>query len=550
MINVAKKKKVRADKWASEQETSMEIDDDVDVRSKYRLSKDFSTMEDLESVMQPEENEQNQKQASEKSFSEQAEMEKNMEADDDIMLSESSELRKNSLSINHGEIANSNNAPSISQTKCKKNYVGEVCQFLLRNYEMVSDMNFRSINVYYPEPGVYQKKTLMDFKLFVRESCRERNIKAEQTLTSFMLKEIFDRLLTEPSIQIKNKTFQDISRLLNFRNGIVNIVTREFLEHSPKYFFLDVIPLNYELDEGLDMPCFNTLLSTTCSTKEDQKLLMEIFSYAVSNFHCAKNLFVFIGRPHTGKSMWLKLMEMYVGSATTCHVPPHDFSNRFNKSLFSRARLNTVGEIEGKEICNTAVLKSIVAAEPIMAEFKGKDPFQFVPLVNCVFATNAMLDVKAALREDALYERFIFIEFNTQISKENWVPDYEKIVFEREGAAIAKRIVETLHILYENNFQFTLSFRSKSLKKEFVCGNDPVRNFLDDQCIIATSYRISSRDITDACKKYCLDNAFTMPSGIALSLGIQRITGIKKKKIRIQKKTLQGYMGIGLKHNE
>lgn len=249
--------------------------------------------------------------------------------------------------------------------------------------------------------------------------------------------------------------------------------------------------------------------------------------------------------------MFLKLLTHLVGgNEFVSSITLDQLSRRFSTSALYRKKINQAGELDVKKIVSSAVIKSVIGGDIIDAEFKGKDHFSFQCHTKCVFATNQLPVLDAKVREDAFFDRFQFIEFDTPVPRDRQITNFEKTLLNREGEGILFKCVEILHQLLQNRLQFAVSAQAKKLKERFQNEKNPVEMFLEERCVFDTSCSVTNQDLFGDYVQYCRENCFDAQfTNHMFVKEVLRVTGLPKKKLHKHRASsaLWGIEGIDLK---
>ena len=225
-------------------------------------------------------------------------------------------------------------------------------------------------------------------------------------------------------------------------NGTYDLLAHELGEHCRKDQLLFHLP--YEYDREADCPLFLQTLQEIFEPDEDRvekiNFLQEYFGYCLTSdlrFH--KALFLY-GPGGNGKSVVLDILRALVGE-----------ENILNSSLKELARPARLAELIGKTVLISSELsvhdfkgdslfKQLTSGEPLTADKKYKDPFQFTPTAKIVMSTNNM---PAVFDHSYGFERrIIILTFNREFSEGNRDTRRTKTILKDELPGIFNWAVE------------------------------------------------------------------------------------------------------------
>jgi len=190
---------------------------------------------------------------------------------------------------------------------------------------------------------------------------------------------------------------------------------------------------------------------------------------------------ILTGSGSNGKTMFLKGMQK-IFKEYSISLTPQKLSERFGPSSLYGKLVNICSEIEGDGgyLKNTAQLKAIVSGEPLTAEYKGKDAFQFEPVANLIFSCNTVPKTKD--KTAGWYRRQLIIPFDNTFQA-NSVIGYEmeqNMITELPG--IFNWLIEGLRRVKIRG-RFIVSDDLKKVQTDFKAINDPIEGFIAD-CLI------------------------------------------------------------------
>jgi len=421
--------------------------------------------------------------------------------------------------------------------------------------KLLNRHNFKVHNedvyVYIEDLGYFKKLTINELKILIRNGWNER---IEMQLNKYKVDDIIDRIKGNKTLQIDSESFDKNDNLINFKNKVYCIGNDELFNHSPKYNFKSFIDANYNLEmKDKKGKVFRKFIEQcTEGDKKKTKLLQEICGYTFSNYSNAKKFFVFIGKPHTGKSTLLDILKDIIGSEYTSAIPLHKLGDRFMTANLFEAKLNISGELNEGELKGLNTIKSLTGNDDLIAERKGKDPFVFKNRSKLIFAGNHMPLLKRLDSTSAFFDRIIFVTFNNTISEDQRDLNLkEKLLDEKDY--IVYWAMKGLRRLIENNFIFTNCSESTDFKNQYIQDVNTAISFIETCCEVNKndkSLRSHKKDLYNSYYKYCNANCLTPLSKTEFFNQIKTMS-FEKKKFRINNSSpLEGYIGISIKNRD
>lgn len=404
------------------------------------------------------------------------------------------------------------------------------------------------VYLYINQYGYFKKLTPSELKVIIRKGWPEW---IERQLTKYKVDDVIDRLKGSHVLQINSDSFDKYTGLVNFENYVLDVNNGDLYEHSPKFNFKSYIKANYYTNMNKNRgETFRGFINQCIEGDEDKgKLLQEICGYVISNFFNAKKFFVFIGKPHTGKSTLLDLLKEIIGSEYTSAIPLHKLGDRFMTANLFEAKLNISGELNEGELKGLNTIKALTGNDDIIGERKGRDPFVFKNKAKLVFAGNQMPLLKNLDSTSAFFDRIIFVTFNNTIPEHKRDLELKEKML-REKDYIVYWAIKGLKRLIKNNFIFTTCKSSTDFKNKYVEEVNTVISFIQQCCLLDRNdyrLRIHKKDLYHSYYQYCTNNCLGAVGKLEFFNQINGLS-LEKKKFRYNKSTpLEGYLGITLK---
>ena len=301
--------------------------------------------------------------------------------------------------------------------------------------------------------------------------------------------------------------------ILNFKNGLLNMETKTFFDHTSEYFTTS--QLKVEFDENADCPLFReTLSSMMLGDIELIRLVQEIMGYCISYEVKAEKVFIFTGEGANGKSLLAKTIIELCGKENTSTLSMSDLEKPFERFQLVNKLLNVSTENElGSKGLNSEPLKIISSGERITVEEKFKMSFSYEPYVKLLFAANRLPFSKD--KSFGLARRLIIVPFKMQyVTNPKGVNQskmdvylFDKLMDELSG--ILNFAIAGFQRLKDNDFQFTKSKVSDEILHEYKVEINPILDFYIDKVRSGSNEsRISKKDLYNKYIDWCEENNY------------------------------------------
>ena len=428
------------------------------------------------------------------------------------------------------------------ESKIKKPISYEIFKLLMGKYDFKCWNG--QIYVYLGGEGRYKNLVENKLKTLIRSRWSEE---IQEKISRNVMLEIVERLLTEPSIQVDEDYFNCYSYLMNFLNGVLDLRTDEFMEHSPEYRFTNCIQAKYNpFNKGGHT--FKRFIKTCMGDNQGkEKHLQEVLGYMLSEFYTAKKVPILIGEPHSGKSTLGRIVSTLIGKEHVASVPLHKLRERFIPAHLSTKKVNICSEIGDEVLSNIEIFKAITGNDELVAEFKGKDHFTYKSKIKLMFSGNLMPILKNRDITSAFFDRLTFINFNYTVPEKDRDHNLEDKLLSEDKEYIIAWAVKGVRRLMNNNFVFSESEESVQYKKRYIIEQNNTIDFVKSKCIIAKGEKAHLKELYSAYIRYCSENCFNAYSKDDFFSEISKYE-VKKKKFRLDgSNPLWGYEGITLR---
>ncbi len=185
-----------------------------------------------------------------------------------------------------------------------------------------------------------------------------------------------------------------------------------------------------------------------------------------------------------GKSVLIKLLQVVFSRSATSSVKPQQFDARFANAELAGSRINFATELPENDILASDTLKGVITGDPMQAERKYRDPFQFQPRAGHIFAANEFPRVVAT--DDAFWRRWIVMPFNRRFTPQgdpgaDRIPALEEQIIDNgELSGVLARMIDGVKRLIEQG-AYTDVPSAVRCKKKWRRQSNPIEQFLIDE---------------------------------------------------------------------
>ena len=290
---------------------------------------------------------------------------------------------------------------------------------------------------------------------------------------------------------------------IHFKNGTYWINERKFTEE--KQFCLNRLPVEYHPDAPPPVKWFAFLNELLYS--EDIVTLQEFAGYVMIPTNKGQKMMIVVGNGGEGKSRIGRVMRAILGDNMNTGSFQKLATDRFSRADQEGKLLLLDDDIELKALSDTNILKTIVTLEDKYdLERKGKQSVQGDLYVRLMGFGNGQLSALYD-RSDGFYRRQITLQVKDKDANRTDDRDLgDKLIAEREG--IVLWMLEGLHRLIDNQFEFTISDRTARNMEEAKKSDNNIIDFLEAEGYvrIEPGTMATSRQLYGAYRKWCEDN--------------------------------------------
>lgn len=280
----------------------------------------------------------------------------------------------------------------------------KVAEWLLQNYHFLTIQDTQELYVY--NEGVYipegEKIIIEAIRKALGEQCSIYDRNETKAIIS-------DATLADRTIFNHNPDHK-----ICVENGILNLDTMEFTEHSAREYFQTKIPVKYEpLAECPNIEKFHSEIVD----QSDVQTLEELIAYCLYPEYPIHKAVMLIGFGANGKSTWLSMVKAFLGKENSSGLSLQQLGNsRFATSSLVGKFANIYADIPDSSLKNTGTFKMLVGQDLIGAEIKFGKHFTFENHAKLLFSANKIPETSDDT--DAFFRRWIIIVFPNRFTDE------------------------------------------------------------------------------------------------------------------------------------
>lgn len=313
--------------------------------------------------------------------------------------------------------------------------------------------------------------------------------------------------LTEsrPMLEVDVKDLDSNPFLLNTPGGTVDLIQCTMRPHDPADLCTKITAVAPSKDGMDEWKSF--LDRITCGDKELKDYLQLISGMVLVGKVFCENLIIAYGNGGNGKSTFFnaiyKVMGDYAGTISAEILTANCRKNKSPELAEVRAkRLILAPELEEGTRLDTAMTKKMCSTDPVKAEKKFKDPFEFIPSHTTIVYTNHLPAVGTI--DKGTWDRLIVVPFLANLrGSDGEIKNYADYLFEHCGGSILGWMIVGAKKFIDANYIIDLPSVVKDAIESYRQENDWLKNFLMDCCEIHPSYKVPAGSLYGMYKTYC-----------------------------------------------
>jgi P4 family phage/plasmid primase-like protien len=297
-------------------------------------------------------------------------------------------------------------------------------------------------------------------------------------------------------------TDHEPTELLNTHSGLLNWRTHELRPHEPE------LPSTYQIPHAWNptalCPMFDEWL-TQVLPDDCHEFIWEVMGYLLLPANPFHKAILLHGTGRNGKSTWLRLVEHLIGTRHVSHRTLQELQeDRFATSSLYRKVANIAGDLDQRRLANTDNFKMATGGDPIAAQRKYGDTFEFVCTATFAFAANE-LPGTADLTE-GFFSRWIVVPFRGYFPAGKADPHLgDRLIGEAEG--IIFKAIEGLHRVMDRG-RFDLPTSVLAATEDYRVKADPVRQFSAERIEVDFDAEVKRTWLHDAYQEWCRHNGY------------------------------------------
>lgn len=338
------------------------------------------------------------------------------------------------------------------------------------NFKTISDKKGDEIFVYIN--GVY----INSGKDVIRS---EVELVLSNRCTSHYVNEIVNKIVRKTLVR-RNSMGCDNINLICVENGVLDLRDGKLKKHSPKYRFMNKIPVAY--DKTARCPKIEKFMNDILY-EEDVDAMQEWVGYMLLRSYFLKKGVICVGAGDTGKTTLLNLIGKFIGEDNISGISLQKLSSdKFACAQLYNKHVNIYDDLSATDVTDVGAFKIATGGGYINGEYKFGDTFQFKNHSKLIFATNKIPTTKIKDDDMPYYKRWIVFRFDNVFDGGNVDTDLiGKLTNKQEMSGMLNWVFKGLKRLLKNK-KFSYNKNIEEVKKLIHIHSNDLAKFVGECC--------------------------------------------------------------------
>ncbi len=364
-----------------------------------------------------------------------------------------------------------------------KGFTADVCGELVCKQKPLFVLR-ETLEFYIYKDGVYRnigtRKTALPIRQLIRTIYEENGPKDgdNESISVEYINAVLSYL--QDTKYVETTTIQHQSTgLICLDNGVYDRKQKTLLPHSPTYRFITKIPVKY--DPEARCPAIEKFISEVVNP-ECVSAIYEFFGYCLIPDTRIQKVLLFIGTGANGKSVLIRLLDMFIGSENVSKETLHKLeTDPYSPAELFGKLVNTCAELPSKGIYENSTIKQLTGDEgAVRARKIYCPPFTFKNNARLLFGVNNAPPVPD---DPALFRRFTLINFPNKFEGNKADKNlFSKLATENELSGLLNITLRALDLLLERG-EYSYSPSTEDTRTEYRIKSDPIAAYTQE-CLV------------------------------------------------------------------
>lgn len=256
----------------------------------------------------------------------------------------------------------------------------------------------------------YERRERSELAAFAHEKFKPESLPVER-------ENFVEQMMAFRSRQVSSTWFQDTTKgKMNFKNGVLHLISGEFTPHSQETGFRTVLP--YDYDKSATAASWEKFLGeVTLNRPELIRILQEFMGYTLANQGCGfQKALLLLGEGSNGKSTFVSALKKLVGDGGS-EVAISELDDSQKLYMMEGKLVNIVEENADNAFRHYEKLKNFITGGNMSIKRVYEVPYSVPNTAKFILLCNRMPTSRD--RSHGFYRRFLIVPFDAEFSVEH-----------------------------------------------------------------------------------------------------------------------------------
>lgn len=190
-------------------------------------------------------------------------------------------------------------------------------------------------------------------------------------------------------------------------NGILDLHVGELDEYNPSEYHRTKIDVDWNPDAG--EPDEIDVFLHDIVDDGDVITLYRLIAHSLYKEYVTEKAAMLIGSGQNGKSVFLELVEKFLGEYNVTHRELQAFEDDFKANALEGKLANVHPDMGDEDVKDLSMFKKLTGRDTMLADVKFEKPIQFENYATLIFAANEL--PRFAEDNHAVWRRWLYIDF-------------------------------------------------------------------------------------------------------------------------------------------
>lgn len=340
-------------------------------------------------------------------------------------------------------------------------------------------------------------------------------------------------MLKTPAIRQNAFSKESQNYYMHMLNGILYIRRDGTVTFKPEFDrkLMSRNQLQVRYDPEADCPMFKEKLLGAAVNPEDFTLLQMWAGMVMLNRNIAQRMLILLGKGKGGKSTFIKTIQHLIGRGNHVKLNTHLLDSTFELYRYVGKSLLCGVDVPGDFLLfkGAQQLKSLTGGDYFDSQAKmSNEIVQMEGTYNVAICSNENLSVLTDGEDNSSWERrLLIVRFNDPAPDRERIPEFDKLLFEKEASGILNWALQGLQRLClhleVNHEEWPLTRNQHERIKSLLNESESFPNFLKDSIQNSQHGQILKSDILPAYYKYCSALGFAKWKEKRISASLEKL---------------------------